>query len=81
MYNLWAATKKGEGCKEEEEWEGKRGRQGWPPTRRAAILLPLWIPHDVCSEEEDKRRVTRSRGKEKEEGKAWAYGEGRLWTP
>jgi hypothetical protein len=33
-----------------------------------------------ASEEEEKGRVTRGRGKEREEGKAWAYGEGRPWT-
>ena len=33
------------------------------------------------SEEEEKGRVRRGRGKEREEGKACAYGEGLPWTP
>jgi hypothetical protein len=33
-----------------------------------------------ASEEEEKGRVRRGREKEREEGKAWTYGEGRPWT-
>jgi hypothetical protein len=33
------------------------------------------------SEEEEKGRVQRGRGKKREEGKAWAYREGQSWTP
>jgi hypothetical protein len=34
-----------------------------------------------ASEEEEKGRVRRGRGKEKVEGNAWAYGQRRPWTP
>jgi hypothetical protein len=33
-----------------------------------------------ASEEEEKGRVRRGRGKEREEGNVWAYGEGWPWT-
>jgi hypothetical protein len=33
------------------------------------------------SEEEKKGRVRRGRDKKRGEEKAWAYGEGRPWTP
>jgi hypothetical protein len=34
-----------------------------------------------ASENEEKGRLRGGRGKEKEEGKAWAYGRGWPWTP
>jgi hypothetical protein len=55
--------------------------------RKAGGLRPSYYPYGYsmmyASEEEEKGRVTRGRGKEREgeEGIAWAYGEGRPRTP
>jgi hypothetical protein len=51
--------------------------------RRASGLrlsyYPFGYPMMYASEEEEKGRVRR--GKEREEGKIWVYGEGWPWTP
>jgi hypothetical protein len=54
-------------------------------TRKASSLQPTYYffgyPMMYASEEKEKGRVRKGKGKETEEGKAWAYGEGKLWTP
>ena len=48
MYDLQAANKRREGCKGEEEREGRRGRQGWPS------YYPYGYSMMYVSEEEEK---------------------------
>jgi hypothetical protein len=70
--------------KGKEREEGKRKGKARVAACKASGLRSSYYlygyPMMYASEEEEKGRVTRGRGKERE-GKAWAYGEGRPWTP
>jgi hypothetical protein len=66
--------------KGKEREEGKARVAARKASGLRPSYYPIGYPMMYASEEEEKGRVKKGKGKERK-GKAWAYGEGWLWTP